>query len=332
MKSLPHQWLKTLLIAFLAALLFGVFKMWQIKRYLIDTPIQQKQLLHFPPRSSAKTLVSILEDKRLLKNKYALLAILKFKHVSLYLKSGTYLLEPQDTIWDVVEKIMRGDVYKVPFKIIEGTRLCELLSRLNTSPDYMFSPAMLDGIANESKSLEGMLFPSTYLQPYGESVYPILKLAYDTMQKKLSEVWQTRDYNLPYQTAYELLTAASIIEKEASDELERRLISGVIVNRLKFHMPLQMDPTVLYGMGGCQHILLKGSDLKQDSPYNSYLHRGLPPTPIAMVSMSALLAAAHPASTPYLYFVAKGDGHHVFSVDYPHQRKAVDCFLRKPHE
>lgn len=332
MKSLPHQWLKILFIALLSALLFGVFKMWQIKCYLIDTPIQKKQLLHFPPRSSAKTLVSILEAKHLLKNKYALLAILKLKHVSLYLKSGTYLLEPQDTIWDVVEKIMRGEVYKVPFKIIEGTRLCELMARLNTSPHYTFSPAMLGSIANESKSLEGMLFPSTYLQPYGESVYPILKLAYDTMQKKLAEVWQTRDYNLPYQSAYELLTAASIIEKEASDEQERRLISGVIVNRLKLHMPLQMDPTVIYGMGGCQHILLKGSDLKQDSPYNSYLHRGLPPTPIAMVSMSSLLAAAHPISTSYLYFVAKGDGHHVFSVDYPHQKQAVNYFLRKPHE
>ena len=134
---------------------------------------------------------------------------------------------------------------------------------------------------------------------------------------------------LPYQTAYEMLIAASIIEKETAIPKERRLIAGIIINRLRKHMPLQMDPTVIYALGSQYHGTLRREDLQIDSPFNSYLHRGLPPTPIAMVDKDAIDAAAHPEPTDYLYFVATGNGSHHFSVNYEEQKQAIQYYLRK---
>jgi len=202
---------------------------------------------------------------------------------------------------------------------------------MQKSKKYSFSIEELDKLSNNFNSLEGLLFPSTYFQPYGENILPVLKLAYQLMQDKLNQIWNGRDLNLPYHSSYDLLIAASIIEKESADIEERKLISGVIINRLQLDMPLQMDPTVAFALPGCGHTILKGNDLKFDSKYNTYLHKGLPPTPIAMVSMSSLEAAAHPIRTSFLYFVAKGDGHHVFSTEYNQQKKAINQYLRTKH-
>lgn len=329
MKFSPRLALYSLGVVILLASLFVGVWWWKVQQSIFSQSLNTQTLVEFPPRSSAKDLAKILESKHLLQHPKVFLFILKWKEVAKYLKSGTYQIKPQDSLWDVVEKIMKGDVYKVPLKIIEGTRLCDIQQSLQQSHEYHFEPEMLQNISTQYPSLEGLLFPSTYQQPYGESVVSVLKLSHQTLLEKLQQVWSGRDMDLPYQNPYQLLIAASIIEKEAADEQERKLISGIIINRMRLNMPLQMDPTVAYGMIGCQHIILKGSDLKIDTPYNSYLHKGLPPTPIAMVSMSSLLAAAHPTRTSFLYFVAKGDGHHVFSVDYLSQQKAIKYFLRK---
>lgn len=316
------------IITFLVCLSVGAW-WWKVQQSIFIQPLNTQTLIEFPKRSTAKDLTRILESKHLINYPKAFLFIIKWKEVAKYLKSGTYQINAQDTLWNVVEKMMKGDVYKIPLKIIEGTRLCEIQQALQHNQAYQFDPSMLDNLKTDYPSLEGLLFPSTYLQPYGESVAPVLKLAHQTLMQKLQQVWAGRDMDLPYQNPYQMLTAASILEKEACDEQERKIISGIIINRMHLNMPLQMDPTVAYGVPGCQHIILKGADLKIDTPYNSYIHKGLPPTPIAMVSMSALLAAAHPTRTPFLYFVAKGDGHHEFSVDYLSQQKAIKYFLRK---
>lgn len=299
------------------------------KKHIMNDTLHQTHLIYFPQGASAKTLADILVKKHLISDRFILLVLIKQYHLSHHLKSGTYQILPHETIWDLVLKISKGDVYRIPFRIIEGTRLCEIINYLQNSKEFKFHIKMLQQISNQHYSLEGMFFPSTYFPAYGEEILPVLKLAYHTMQTKLNEVWMMRDLDLPYKTSYELLIAASIIEKETADPLERKLISGVIINRLRLGMPLQMDPTVSYALPGCRHVILGGSDLKQDSPYNSYLHQGLPPTPISMVSLSSLLAAAHPTHSSYLYFVAKGDGHHVFSSQYIQQQKAINQYIRK---
>jgi|LauGreDrversion4_2_1035121.scaffolds.fasta_scaffold13302_4 UPF0755 protein len=328
MRVLPLHGLRYLALGLLGLVLALLIWMWQLQQELFSTPIQRHQLLTLPNHSSASKFADILVQQGILKHRRFFLWMIQFKQMSYALKSGTYNIEPNDTIWVLVKKITKGQVYSISFKIIEGSRWCDLLHQMRKEKTIQFSEAMLEQLPNQI-SLEGMFYPSTYQQPYGASILPVLKLAYDTLQQRLNQVWLERDYDLPYHNAYELLVAASIIEKETADGQERRMISGVIVNRLKLNMPLQMDPTVAYGISSCQHLILKGADLKQDSPYNSYLHRGLPPTPIAMVSQSSLLAAAHPIRSSYLYFVAKGDGHHVFSVDYHSQKKAINQFLRK---
>jgi UPF0755 protein len=307
------------------------FNVWQIINQINTYPIHHSEKIYLPPHASAKTLALLLTQKKCLAHPRLFLFLIKQSGYANRLKSGTYFIEKNDSAWHLVEKIVRGDVYKVPFKIIEGTRLCELINTMHHSSEYVFTDDVIQSLPKQYASLEGLLFPSTYLQPYGESILPVLKLAYQTMDMKLNKIWVNRDADLPYHSSYELLIAASIIEKETAIEEERKLISGVIINRLRIGMPLQMDPTVAYGLPGCQHVLLKGADLKINSEYNSYIHKGLPPTPISMVSLSSLRAAAHPTRTSFLYFVAKGDGHHVFSNEYKQQKKAINQYLRTSH-
>jgi UPF0755 protein len=331
MIKLPRFGIYTLFIAIFMIIGVVSFKVWQIINQINYLPIAYSEKIYLPPHSSAKTLARLLTEKKFLEHPRVFLFLIKQSGYANRLKSGTYLIGQNDSVWRLVEKMVRGDVYRVPFKIIEGTRLCELIAAMQQSSEYVFNEDIIHSLPKQHASLEGLLFPSTYLQPYGESILPVLKLAYQTMDMKLNEVWMNRDMDLPYHSSYELLIAASIIEKETAIEEERKLISGVIINRLRLGMPLQMDPTVAYALPGCEHVVLKGSDLKVDSEYNSYLHRGLPPTPISMVSLSSLGAAAHPTRTTFLYFVAKGDGHHVFSNEYKQQKNAINQYLRTPH-
>ncbi len=330
--NLKKIWQSRVILTLLLVFLLSFVALGSISYRMLYAPVHQSGLLYLPKRASAKVLSDILYQKHLIRTPWLFRMLLRQTAWASQLKPGTYLYSSNDSIWTLIHKIIRGDVYKVSFSMIEGSRLCELLETMSKAKDFQFNPSMLDVLPKEHPSLEGLLFPSTYIQAYGESVLPVLKLAYQTMQKNLTDVWQSRAPNLPYQDPYQLLIAASIIEKETAVPEERPLISAVIRNRLQKGMRLQMDPTVAYGMPGCLHRILKGSDLKYDSPYNTYMHSGLPPTPIAFVSMASLRAAAHPANSDYLYFVAKGDGHHEFSSDYQHQQKAVNFYLRTPHD
>jgi len=143
------------------------------------------------------------------------------------------------------------------------------------------------------------------------------------MQTHLADTWAERDPLLPYQTPYEVLIMASIVEKETGRASERPLIAGVFINRLRINMRLQTDPTVIYGLGENFDGNLRRTDLTRDTPYNTYTRFGLPPTPIAMPGSGALQAAVHPAGTRALYFVGKGDGTHKFSASLAEHNLAV---------
>jgi UPF0755 protein len=171
--------------------------------------------------------------------------------------------------------------------------------------------------------------PETYQFVRGDSDLDLLRRAHRAMQTALDAAWETRDPELPLNTAYELLNLASIVEKESSVESERAAIAGVFVRRLREGWRLETDPTVIYGLAERFDGDLRRRDLQADSPYNTYTRRGLPPTPIALPGISALAAAAHPAPGTAMFFVASGQGGHVFSDTLEEHNKAVREMLRR---
>jgi UPF0755 protein len=175
---------------------------------------------------------------------------------------------------------------------------------------------------------EGMFFPDTYMFDKGASDLNVYRRAYRLMQQRLEEAWKQRADGLPYATPYEALKMASIVEKETGKREDRPMVAAVFVNRLKIAMPLQTDPAVIYGMGESYVGHLHKRDLQTDTPYNTYMRAGLPPTPIALPGVASIEAALHPADTRALYFVSRGDGTSAFSDNLGDHNKAVDKYIR----
>jgi len=176
---------------------------------------------------------------------------------------------------------------------------------------------------------EGIFFPDTYIFDPDEPDINIYRRAADAMQKQLNQVWDQKPSNSPLKSPYELLILSSIIEKETGRSSDRGLVAAVFLNRLNKGMMLQTDPTVIYGIGPRFDGNLRKADLRKDNPYNTYMNKGLPPTPIAMPSKESMLAAIHPAKSNALYFVAKGDGSSHFSETLKEHESAVDRYQRK---
>ena len=178
------------------------------------------------------------------------------------------------------------------------------------------------------KHAEGLFFPDTYLADKGSSDLEVLQRAYRAMQGRVDAAWAVRDAGSPLKTPYELLILASIVEKETGAAAERGLVASVFTNRLRIGMPLQTDPTVIYGLGERFDGNLRKIDLQTDTPWNTYTRAGLPPTPIAMPGLAALMAAAQPPKSNYLYFVARGDGSSQFSTNLDDHNRAVNRYQR----
>jgi UPF0755 protein len=176
---------------------------------------------------------------------------------------------------------------------------------------------------------EGWFLPETYAYVKGDSDLDILRRAHDAMSKTLAALWAQRDPNLPLATPYDALILASIIQKESGRADERPRVAGVFIRRLQKNMLLQADPSVIYGMGSSYAGSIHKSDLTTDTPYNTYTRLGLPPTPIAMPGKPAIEAALHPAAGNELYFVARGDGTHVFASTLEEQNRNVACYQLK---
>lgn len=279
--------------------------------------------------ASAYQFVQQLKDKKLIHSTKLLLLIIRFEGLAHQLKAGVYQIKPGESALDLFHKVAAGDVLTQNFKIIEGTTQQKVAQDLIDASYLEYHPDDWLLIKNGYHNAEGLLLADTYQYHGGSSSKTLLDQAHRNLMTHLNMSWANRATNLPYRNEYELLIAASIIEKETAIAQERKLIAGVMVNRLKKHMPLQMDPTVIYGLGSKYKGKLSHNDLLINSPYNSYLHSGLPPTPIAMVGKEAIDAAAHPQLSNYLYFVAKGDGSHQFSETYEQQRQAINRYQRK---
>lgn len=279
--------------------------------------------------ASAYQFVRILKEKKLIQSTKLLLFIIRFEDLSHKLKAGVYQIQPGESPIALLHRVIAGDVVTQNFKIIEGTTQQKITHDLIKAPYLEYHPEDWLLIKDNHLNAEGMLLADTYRYSGGSSSKMLLEQAHRNLVLYLNDAWANRAPGLPYKNAYELLTAASIIEKETAIPQEKKLIAGVVVNRLNKKMPLQMDPTVIYGLGDQYKGKLVHNDLLINSPYNSYMNRGLPPTPIAMVGKDALNAAAHPQFSNYLYFVAKGDGSHQFSETYEQQRQAINLYQRK---
>jgi UPF0755 protein len=233
-------------------------------------------------------------------------------------------------------QIARGDRVRESIAIIPGMTIWQLRALIDAHPSLMhqtkgMSSQQLLQILNLTYSGdEGLFYPDTYVFDPDESDINIYRRAAQMMQKQLSLAWDGRAASSPLKNPYELLILASIVEKETGRSSDREKIAAVFSNRLNKGMLLQTDPTVIYGIGSKFNGNLRKADLRRDSPYNTYMRKGLPPTPIAMPSKESLLATAHPAETEALYFVAKGDGTSYFSKSLNEHESAVDRFQRKP--
>ena len=177
-------------------------------------------------------------------------------------------------------------------------------------------------------SPEGRFFPDTYAYSKGVSDLAVLRRAHHAMQQRLEEAWAERLPDSPLRTPDELLTLASIVEKETGHGADRGKVAAVFLNRLRLGMPLQTDPTVIYGLGEAFDGNLRRADLQRDTPYNTYLRAGLPPTPIAMPGKASLAAVVRPEATKALYFVSRGDGTSEFSETLTQHNRAVDRYQR----
>jgi len=253
----------------------------------------------------------------------------RFAGDSQAIKAGEYLFAPGITPPQLLRQIVSGAVIQHAFTIVEGWTFAQMLEALRHDAvivhalDGLSANQIMQRLGHGDQHAEGRFMPDTYHFPRGTTDVAFLQRAYQTMATRLDEEWQRRDTGLPYQTPYDALIMASIIEKETALPEERSEIAGVFVRRLERGMRLQTDPTVIYGLGDRFDGNLRRHDLASDTAYNTYMHAGLPPTPIALPGRAALHAALHPAAGDAIYFVSRGDGSHEFSATLAAHNKAV---------
>lgn len=245
------------------------------------------------------------------------------------LQAGEYQVKAGMSVAGLLRMLVAGKVLMHGFTIIPGRTFKQMFARLESDPVFShnlqgLSPAeVMKRLGHAGEKAEGRFFPQTYDFPRGTSDLKVLKRAYGAMRQHLEEAWGKRASNLVLDSPYQALIVASIIEKETAVPSERPRIAGVFERRLKKGMPLGADPTIIYGLGDNYQGKLTYKDMALDTPYNTYLHRGLPPTPICMPGLASIEAALNPAHGTALYFVAKGDGTHAFSDTLAEQQRMI---------
>ena len=292
---------------------------------------EQAQVVQVAPGSSFAAINRQLRGRGLIEadrhaRYFSLYA--RLRGVAHRVQSGEYRVTPGMTPLGLLEAMAAGRTVQYRLTIVEGWTVAQLRAALaeheaiehtleNKSDDDLMA-----ALGHPDEKAEGRFLPDTYQFPRGTTDVAFLELAYTAMQQLLEDEWAQRADNLPFDTPYQALILASIVEKETAVPAERKRIAGVFVRRLRQGMPLQTDPTVIYGVPDFDGNLRR-SDLRRDNPYNTYTRRGLTPTPIALPGAAAIHAALHPASGDALYFVARGDGSHVFSKTLAEHNRAV---------
>lgn len=286
-------------------------------------------IYNFQKGSNSATLAHDLEKLKLINHPHFFIFTARLLHKANRLQAGEYQLEPGITQAQLLDKINRGQVIHYSITFVEGWNFAEMLEQLAKTDPLVHiitkkpTAEIIHELGETSTAMEGWFYPDTYYFVRGSTDVDLLKKANLRMHEKLYALWKTRAPGLYYRTPEQALVVASLIEKEASDPAERPIVASVILHRLHLNMPLQIDASVIYGLGKHYDGTLHHDDLAIDTPYNTYLHRELPPTPIAMPSEPSIKAALHPSASSYLYYVAKGDGRHYFSHTLEEHNQAV---------
>ena len=321
-----------LLLLIASAAGWGYF---QVKSTL-DKPvlIEQQTFITVKTGTSFRRLLTQLSDDKIMALSPWLRWVGYLEPTLTDIKAGTYAIKAQATLQSVLTMITEGKEYQYAITLVDGERFSEWRELLQADPhlkhtsDGMTQTQISTAIGIDNDKVEGYFLPNTYHFTAGTSDISILKRAHVAMMKELDLAWQQRAKDSPLKTPYQALIMASIIEKETAVASERGLVASVFMNRLRANMPLQTDPTVIYGMGDKYHGNITKKDLRTPTAYNTYTMRGLPPTPIAMPSKAAIMAAVDPDNSDFYYFVADGKGGHKFSTTLVEHNRAVRAYLK----
>ena len=311
--------------------------LWQGFQSFTQKSLGLQQELAVEKGQSAFGLGQKWYDQGLIDNYYYYQILMRLKPELRDIKAGDYHVTPEMTAVDVLEKLVAGDVITYQVTLVEGANIYEVLVALSKNKDLKQTfndqqdfERIWEQLRFTGKNYpEGLFFADTYQFTKGDSDLDILKRAHKRLNQVLLEEWDERADELPYERPYEALIMASIIEKETAVPAERNQISGVFVRRLERGMLLQTDPTIIYGLLPDFDGNIRRRDIRNPHQWNTYVHKGLPPTPIAIVGRDAIHAAMQPAPGDTLYFVAKGDGSHHFSRTLSEHNRAVRKYQLK---
>ncbi|MEW6612969.1 MAG: endolytic transglycosylase MltG [Pseudomonadota bacterium] len=346
-KSAFRHFLNSVRLMLLAALLVvvaGLITLGMQYRDFLRTPVAMPAdgvVVTIPSGMPAQRVARELARAGVIKDWRLFYLHLRLSGKTRQIKTGDYLFVRQLTPAEVLQKLVRGEVLPRQFTILPGWRVRDVIQALqgyghmldlSGLPPPNQAQDLLARMQASNEFAEGWLYPDTYRFERGTNALALLGRAYAKMRQVLDEEWSGRAPDLPLASPYEALILASIIEKETGRADERPLVAAVFINRLRLGMRLQTDPTVIYGMGEAYKGNIRTQDLRQPTPYNTYTITGLPPTPIALPSRASIHAALHPADSDALFFVANGQGGHVFTSTYAEHEAAVQRYLlgRKP--
>ena len=330
---------KLLRVVFLLVVVLGIAAgvgVWKV-RHLADSKIliKEEAIFTLKPGTGRLSLGTQLHNDKVINRPRVFQWLLRIEPELSHFKAGTYRLTPGMTVREMLQLLESGKEAQFPLRLVEGMRLSDYLKQLRDAPyiKHTLSDDSYESVAkalglSESASLEGWFWPDTWMYTANTTDVALLKRANQKMVKAVEEIWKGRAEGLPYKDQNQLVTMASIIEKETAVASERDRVASVFINRLRVGMRLQTDPTVIYGMGERYNGKISRVDLETPTPYNTYTISGLPPGPIAMPGEASLKAAAHPAKTPYLYFVADGKGGHTFNTNLVGHNRSVQDYLK----
>ncbi|MDR2450730.1 MAG: endolytic transglycosylase MltG [Candidatus Accumulibacter sp.] len=332
--------LKTMLaIGLTGALLALAGGGWFYWRVSTPLPLAGERVeFHVAPGSGMRALARDIAAAGVDFEPWLLVALARLRKIDGSLQAGSYEIARGTTLLDLLGLLERGEVSLSEITFVEGWTFRQMRERLDAHPDLRHdsrnSPdaAIMRrlGIEHPDRTApEGWFFPDTYRFARRSSDFEVLRQAHRAMTKHLEREWERREERLPLSDPYQALILASIVEKETGRDADRPLVAAVFRNRLERGMLLQSDPTVIYGLGAGFGGNLRKSDLTADTPYNTYVRAGLPPTPIAMPGLASLKATLHPAPSPVLYFVARGDGSSQFSSTLEEHNRAVNRYQRR---
>ncbi|WP_039058091.1 cell division protein YceG [Enterobacter sp. Bisph1] len=322
-----------LLVVLVIAAGAGAWKVRQLANSQIL--VKEETIFTLPAGTGRVALGELLYREKVINRPRVFQWLLRLEPDLSHFKAGTYRLVPKMTVREMLQLLESGKEAQFPLRLVEGMRLSDYLKQLRDAP-YIKHTLKDDDYATVAQALsmehpqwvEGWFWPDTWMYTANTTDIALLKRAHQKMTRAVEQVWEGRMEGLPYQDQNQLVTMASIIEKETAVASERDRVASVFINRLRIGMRLQTDPTVIYGLGERYNGKLTRADLEAPTDYNTYVISGLPPGPIATPGEASLKAAAHPAKTPYLYFVADGKGGHTFNTNLASHNRSVQDYLK----